>query len=313
MLFSSPEQEALESKTRMVLSEMKQELSKLHDEVMDRQMKMAELENKIQLAELCLPPSQSRDSPSLAKVVRQGLPDPGLGAMSSPAARVVPSDLTFSPSDQTLVEQGQSAASEAQRLIPVAGSDIEMTPAPDLLEFNLEPPAGPEVDGQEILDSCEIAVCDRVQPAAACPRTENQGRKRRRVSNFFFSQPSFPESSSLATREGLPQKTKSDREETQQGRKQRFRGRNRVSRILLGQLSVLQSRLENIGTPPRTNPSSLSGTSTLKGDMERPVSYPQSQRWRKSFGVSVKSLTEGFEKMRLKQNDSRVPTLPSTQ
>ena len=314
VLCSSLEQEALESKTRIVLAELKQELSKLHDEVLDRQMKMADLENKIQLAELCLPPLQSGDSSSLAKAVRQSQSDPELRAMSSPAAEVFPLtssqvDLTFSPSDQTLVERGQVAASEGQRLLSMTGNDIEMTPAPDVLDFSLQSPAGLEADCLEDF-ACEVAASDHVQPAAACPRKGNQSRKRRRVSQFFSSQPSLLEPSSLASHEGLQHKTKPDREGTQQSRKQRFRGRNRVSRILLGQLSVLQSRLESIGTPTKINSSPPSEISALKADLERPVSYPQSQRWRKSFGVSVKSLTEGFEKMRVKQNDNRVPTGP---
>ena len=314
---SSAEQEVRESKTRMMVSEMKQELSKLHDEVIHRQMKMAELENEIQLAELCLPPFQNRDSPPPAKVVRQGLPDPELRATSSPAVGVLPltpsqADLTLSPSDQTLVERGQIAASEAQRLHSVTGSDIEMTPAPDVLDLNLQSPAGPEADGQERIGLHEIAAYDHVQAAATHPPKESQSRKRRRVSKFFSSRPPLPESSSLAAPERLSQKAKSEYEETQQGRKQRFPRRNRVSRILLGQLSALQSRLENIGTPPGINPSSPSGTSVLKTDLERPVSYPQSQRWRKSLGVSVKTLTEGFEKMRIKQSNSRVPAVQSS-
>ena len=308
----SLEQEALEYKTRMILSEMKQELSKLHEEVTDRQMKMAELENRIQLAELCLPPFQSRDSSSQANFVRQGQPQPELRAMSSPAAEFIQSqaELTFSPSDQTLVERGQTAVSDAQRLLSITGNDIEMTPAPDVLDFNLQSPAGLAADLQQDFVS-EIAVCDHVQSAAACPPKGDQSRKRRRVSKFFSSQSSILEVPSLAMPQGLSHTSKSEYEETQQGWKQRFRGRNRISRILLGQLSVLQSRLENIGTATRINPSSLTGPNAMKTDLERPVSYPQSQRWRKSFGVSVKSLTEGFEKMRVKQNDKRLPPLPS--
>ena len=295
---------------------MKQELSKLQDEVTDRQMKMAELKDKIQLVELCLPPVENQGSSSVEKVVRQGLPDPKLRTTSSPAATVapltpLPADLIFSPSDQTLVERGQIAASEGQRLLSATGDDVEMTPAPDVLGFNLQSPAGLEADVQEGFHSFEIAPCDHVQPAATRAPEEIQSRKRRRVSKFFSPQPNSLETSCIAVHEGLPHKTDPDYEEAQQGRKQRFRGRSRVSRILLGQLSALQSRLENIGTPPRIKPSSLSGTSAPKADLERPVSYPQSQRWRKSLGVSVKTLTEGFEKMRMKQNDGRIPAVPA--
>lgn len=49
---------------------------------------------------------------------------------------------------------------------------------------------------------------------------------------------------------------------------------------------------------PRSNPGS-----------ERPLSWPRSSRWRKSFGVSVKALREGFEKMKIAQVEP-VPPLP---
>lgn len=42
---------------------------------------------------------------------------------------------------------------------------------------------------------------------------------------------------------------------------------------------------------------------------ERPLSWPRSSRWRKSFGVSVKALREGFEKMKIAQVEP-VPPLP---
>lgn len=42
---------------------------------------------------------------------------------------------------------------------------------------------------------------------------------------------------------------------------------------------------------------------------DRPLSWPRSRRWRKSFGVSVKGLREGFEKMTVEQVEP-VPPLP---
>ena len=76
-----------------------------------------------------------------------------------------------------------------------------------------------------------------------------------------------------------------------------FKKRNRLSRILLGQLSALQVTGEGVHdqgeneVPPQ--------------DPDRPASYPQTQRWRKSFGVSVKALRERFERLSLLRKETR--------
>ena len=84
----------------------------------------------------------------------------------------------------------------------------------------------------------------------------------------------------------------------------------RMSQILASHSSLINRKMsapertktlpcKDIVPPlPQSNPGS-----------ERPLSWPRSIRWRKSFGVSVKALREGFEKMKIAQVEP-VPPLP---
>ena len=78
-----------------------------------------------------------------------------------------------------------------------------------------------------------------------------------------------------------------------------FKNRNRLSRILLGQLSALQVDSQEI------EEIHIGGTSKNPTDPYRPASYPRTQRWRKSIGVSVKALREGFERLSLVRREER--------
>lgn len=299
MLFSLAEQEALENRTRVLVSEMKLELVKLAGEVTDRQSRMRELENKIQLAELCLPlcRSEAKGSHSFFNDVRLGESADSQQETSSVTPEM--GSLTFSPSDQTLVEQGLGAMLEAQSL-PFMDEDIEM-----IVPFGVEPPAALEDRCQRNLDPFEEFVAyDQIQATAARAPLEGRNRKRRRLSGILPPQSSLVEFSGPVPKDCTTQNTMSAHGIDSSQRDWKldvFRNRGRLSRILLGQLSTLQTRLEGI-TPPKMDPHSK--TESSKVDAERPVSYPQSQRWRKSLGVSVKSLTEGFERMRVKQQET---------
>lgn len=82
----------------------------------------------------------------------------------------------------------------------------------------------------------------------------------------------------------------------------------RISQIFNCRLSPLNRKLPThdktlpckdiVPAMPQSNPGS-----------DRPLSWPRSHRWRKSFGVSVKALREGFEKMKIEQLEP-VPPLP---
>lgn len=76
----------------------------------------------------------------------------------------------------------------------------------------------------------------------------------------------------------------------------------RMSRILTRRASPLNKNLPShdealrckdiVPAMPQSNPGS-----------DRPLSWPRSRRWRKSFGVSVKALREGFEKMNIEHSE----------
>lgn len=84
--------------------------------------------------------------------------------------------------------------------------------------------------------------------------------------------------------------------------------KTRISQILSCHPSPLNRKLPThaktlpckdiVPAMPQSNPGS-----------NRPLSWPRSHRWRKSFGVSVKALREGFEKMKIEQVEP-VPPLP---
>lgn len=76
-----------------------------------------------------------------------------------------------------------------------------------------------------------------------------------------------------------------------------FKDRNRLSRVLLGQLSALQVTGGGIHDQ--------GGNEVPPEDPDRPASYPRTQRWRKSIGVSVKALREGFERLSLLRKEKR--------
>ena len=291
---------------------MKSELVQLGGEVTDRQSRMRELENKIQLAELCLLPrrSEAQGGHSSLNITRLG-ESGGSQQVSSSASGFASStsemgSLTCSPSDQTLVEQGQGAMLEAQTLPFTTDDDIAISGLYPAVA-SAQSPARLENRCQRSLDPFEEFIAyDQVQPIAACAPLEGRNRKRRRLS--ATSQPELPlvESAEPVTMECASHSTTSthDLELLQRNPKSGlFRSRGRLSRILLGQLVTLQTRLDGIA-PSKTGPQLQPQTRLAEADAERPVSYPQSQRWRKSLGVSVKSLTEGFERMRVKQQES---------
>ena len=179
---------------------------------------------------------------------------------------------------------------QAQRLPFTADEDIKMS---DLLGAidSVQSPAELVNRCQRNLDPFEEFIAyDQVKPIAASAPLEGRNRKRRRLSSIFQPELILAESSGPVNKECASQNTTSTHglDLVQRGWKSgMFRSRSRLSRILLGQLVTLQPQ-----------------TKISEADTERPVSYPQSQRWRKSLGVSVKSLTEGFERMRVNQQET---------
>ena len=73
--------------------------------------------------------------------------------------------------------------------------------------------------------------------------------------------------------------------------------RNRLSRIMLGQLAAIQREPQEAKLSSNLSPKAPEQSQTHYS--ERPASYPQSQRWRKSWGISVRALQDGFKNMQL--------------
>lgn len=150
-------------------------------------------------------------------------------------------------------------------------------------------------------------LCDASRPSAQIGEHTRQ-RKRRRLSGKLSSavQQNVTPESSVSDKPRPPAILNSAATFVQRWNLPALAQTNRVSRIILGQLSALQHEPQEIKLsrnvfcqssgaprsphPPQKNQSPCS---------ERPVSYPQSQRWRKSIGLSIRTLRDEFEKMKL--------------
>ena len=300
-----------------LLSGMEQEIIQLQNQVRDKQKKrdeialqvaedeekIGQLQASIDLAILCELPADSPRKINLASPMLSELHSPSLvGDIHSQSLREVspacPSpDLTFSPSDQTLVEMGQTAAIEGARLSPTQDEDVIMLAGEDSTATIPEILA--KSHGRETLDSRDSD--SRSSNRSLRPRLHHEisSRKRRRLSGLFSAE--FPTDSGpvpAITPHGIPLASGSIGEHS--CNPVMVHGGSRRSGFLLEQLSTRPTGPEPVGTRKM-------GASRV--DTERPVSFPQSQRWRKSLGVSVKTLTEGFERMRLKQRDTKTVQL----
>jgi len=125
-------------------------------------------------------------------------------------------------------------------------------------------------------------------------------RKRRRLSKKHLpvihqNTPSTISTHDQTAPHKLPDSAAASKQECKQLPKGHWR--NRPSRVLLGQPSALQGRSRV--TDPSGAASLVPFESVRSPRSQRPMSYPQSQRWRKSLGVSVKALREGFERLKI--------------
>ena len=301
-----------------LLSDMKQEMLQLQGEVMDKQKKGEEiarqvaedlariekLQASIELATLCEFSTASHEKSRLASSgpaqlhlpsLEQDIHPESIGE-ASPACPLP--DLTFSPSDQTLVEMGQITAVDAARSAATQNEDIMMLTVKDSAGTILETPRMPH--DRETPGPCDTDL--RSPDRSLRPRRHHgiSSRKRRRLSGLFSVDPPTDANPTPAiTSHGFPSASGPECEQDPSQRSCNplmLRGRSRRAGILIEQLSAPPCGLERIGTRE---------PGISRSDKERPVSFPQSQRWRKSLGVSVKTLTEGFERMRLKQRDTK--------
>ena len=305
-----------------LLSGMEQEIIQLQNQLRDKQKKrdeialqvaedeekIGQLQARIDLAILCELPADSPRKISLASPMLSELHSPSLvGDIHSQSLRefspACPSpDLTFSPSDQTLVEMGQTAAIEGARLGPTQDEDVIMLAGEDSTATIPEILA--RSHGQETLDSRDSDSRSSNRSLRPRPHHEISNRKRRRLSGLFSAElPTDSGPVPAITPHSIPLASESIGEPDSSQHSYNpvmVHGASRRSGLMLEQLSTRPTRPDPVGTRK------IGGS---RVDTERPVSFPQSQRWRKSLGVSVKTLTEGFERMRLKQRDTKTVQL----
>ena len=304
--------------TSALLLDMKQEILQLQDQISVKQKQGKEiahqiakdlariehLQASIELTKLC---ELSADSPEMSKLASprpEQLDCPGLvrdihpGFMEQASPACPSRDLVFSPSDQTLVEMGQIAAVEGAKLALTQNEDVMMLTVQDSAAPTPEIPR--RFHGGDTSDTCDS---DSPSSNRSLRRIVDHGissRKRRRLSGLFSAEfPTDASSTPAITPQNIVSASRPiGEQDSSQGtsNSEMCRVRTRRAGNLREQLSTLPTGLEHVGMRK-------SGTSRV--ETERPVSFPQSQRWRKSLGVSVKTLTEGFEKMRLKQRDTK--------
>ena len=304
------------------LSDMKQEILDLQHQVRDKlkkrdeiahqvteaQLRIEQLQARIDLATLC---ELSADSPKRSNLAS---PMPGPSDSSDLVRDIHPNfvgqaspacpsrDLIFSPSDQTLVEMGQIAAVEGAKLALTQDEDVMMLTVQDSAAPTHEIPR--KLHGGDNSDTCDSD--SRSSNRSLRPIADHgiSNRKRRRLSGLFSAElPTDASSTPAITPHNIVSASRPiGDQDSSQGtcNSEMCRVRTRRAGILREQLSALPTGLEHV---------SMRKSGTSRVETERPVSFPQSQRWRKSLGVSVKTLTEGFEKMRLKQKDTKTSQL----
>ena len=211
-------------------------------------------------------------------------------------------DITSYPSDSTLVENGRfgyiQPATRPSSQGSLAGSDLEMAMTGSPLGTTLfKESMFPEASSFPPVATS--ALGKNVSQWSNQPDTGLRPKKRRRLlgqspyevqRDILNTSPNYKHCSLnnimdsaafLAQQWNLPTRPQ----------------RNRVCRILLGQLAALQRETQKVGLSSSTSHQvAQQGTEPCT---ERPVSYPQSQRWRKSLGISVRTLREGFGNLKI--------------
>ena len=296
---SAEDRKTLQAKTSKSLLDMKQEknvlrhqindkeniLAQLTKEITAHQTRIEELEDRIRLAEfLCqlpLPPgARPRSNPSSQEPLQPDIPNAGQRDIYPATVESYPlthaqSNLTFSPSDKTLVELGQQAADGGDITASTPDEDVEMLDPMKPVPISPGSSSGLRLQSQMVTEPCEVeSLQSQPQISPIFPHHGVRTRKRRRLSGLCRAKvPDDEQSRSEVSHEPTSIVQPSTQVELlQQSRKPAlFHGRSRRSRILLDQLSALQARLEGFGR---------SGTDASQPGAEHPVSYPQSQRYR---------------------------------
>jgi len=184
----------------------------------------------------------------------------------------------------------QESLAESNFDMAMTDASLALTVPKERIESNIPPvPIVP--------DSSSVEHC--LQPSQQLVGGTRR-RKRRRLSEKLLpiihqNKPSMTSTYDHSISNELLDSTAASKQEWKQPSK--GHRPNQPSRILLDQLSGLEPEPQNIG--PFGEVSLESFESVRSPHSERPASYPQSQRWRRSLGISVKALRDGFERLKI--------------
>lgn len=288
-LLSKGDQRSLENRAIQNLPRLKQELAE-HDE------KAAQLRNQIMVANTytAINARQSRDitGPAMDELRAEGN-DPQANqnhlvsnSSGSGQAQGGYSRQVTTPAHSSL----EAALAESNFDLDMVDASLGLIVSEESMQCNI--PLAPVATGGS---SREYSL----QPS---PKLDGgtRRRKRPRLSEKYLpvihqDTPSTTLTLDQSTSHGLPDSAAASKQESEQP--QKGHRRNRFSRILFGRPSTLQ--VESQVTDESGAVPLVPFESVQSPRSQRPVSYPQSQRWRKSLGVSVKALREGFERLKI--------------
>ena len=289
---SASEQWSMKNKARQNLRVWEQEL----DEIRERQ---AWLCDRIEMARICISVGKAIPSRELDPNADPACVDTckARNSVSEPRQH----DLISSPSDSTLVDNGYhvhiNTPPRPLSQTSLANSDLEMVMTGPSLRFTFPKEGIPSKIPPVSIEASGASEYDCLQRSKQLDGGARPMKCRRLSEKLIPKVHQNAPYGSLTREQSTPHVILDSAASFAQQWNQptMWPHRNRSSRILLGQLSALQHEPQDVGLSSGLSPQPAQ--QVQKPYSERPVSYPQSRRWRKSLGISVRALREGFEKL----------------
>lgn len=305
----SHERHKLEEQCRLQISELqnllKEEIENHRAEVDRHRTRKLELEERLVLLSLSL----GLDVPTQNKPTSRGM----FGKENSQQEPVSP-DLSPSPGAITLVEHSDTSNIEARIHTSSKGSpSTEPTqPSPINVEAN--------DTAVTVMRSSMSGHGSEVTFHNAPDHVSSANSKRKRISDYFPSFKKHRLAETIDRMDALHASSKSSKHRDLSRKPGSasndfatagFPVKKRISQIFTSHPPHLNRKLPAHNKVPCCK-DIVPAMSQSNPGSDRPLSWPRSVRWRKSFGVSVKTLREGFEKMTVEQMEPVPPLPPST-
>jgi len=293
-LLSKGDQWSLENRAIQNLPWWEQELAELHEKKAQLHEKEAQLRDQIIVANNYIA-TQARHGHDIEGAAMDGFRAEGNDLQASQNHFVSKSSGLTQAQGGYLGRITTPSHSSLEEAVAASDFDMDMTDAS--LGLNV-----PRESMQSNIPLVPVAGPSREHSLQPSPQLDGGTRRRKRcrlsekhLPVIHQNTPSTTSTHDQSTSHRLPDSAaalKQEREQLPEGHR-----RNRPSRILFGQPSALQ--VKSPVADPCGAASLVPSESVRSPRSQRPVSYPQSQRWRKSLGVSVKVLREGFERLKI--------------